>query len=76
MSSAVAENHRSTAPLKSVTNRPAAAGRSNGAAGPNGGAVLARLLAKDRFEYLMRQTRVTVGRTSARSEADVDMGSR
>jgi len=35
---------------------------------------MARFVSDDQTEFLMRQTRVTVGRSSARSAADVDMG--
>lgn len=35
---------------------------------------LARFYCKNRFEYWMYKTRVTVGRTSFRSQADVDLG--
>jgi pSer/pThr/pTyr-binding forkhead associated (FHA) protein len=56
-------------------NHPQSVRRSSNGFG--GGTSLARFV-RDRddtkTEYLMRQTRVTVGRSSARSGADVDMG--
>jgi len=56
-----------------ASNYPQAARRSSTASTTNG-TTLARFISDDQTEYLMRQTRVTVGRSSARSAADVDMG--
>jgi len=58
--------------VKSV-NHSQSARRSSAGAMTNGTA-LARFVNDDQTEFLMRQTRVTVGRSSARSAADVDMG--
>jgi len=54
-------------------NHPQSARRSSTGSTTNGTA-LARFVSDDQTEFLMRQTRVTVGRSSARSAADVDMG--
>ena len=61
--------------LKALNQQQPVRKSTNGVGG--GGPSFARFI-RDRddakTEYLMRQTRVTVGRSSARSGADVDMG--
>ena len=61
--------------LKSL-NHPQSGRRSSTGATTNGNGspALARFVSDDQTEVLMRKTRVTVGRSSARSAADVDMG--
>jgi forkhead box protein K len=56
--------------LRAVKNTHSSSKAANGS-----GQTLARLVEdQTKTEYLVRQTRVTVGRSSARSAADVDLG--